>query len=90
LVMTMSVVTSVSTVGWKKLPPLSGGALAAGDHLCAFLDGIGDVRLGEGQFAHSRVTDQLAADLVQWASHAVVVSSAPPAGRPLRIAVWAY
>src|SRR5258708_32767084 len=47
--MTMSVVTSVSTVGSKKLPPTSmlmgGGALAAGDHLGALLDGVGDVRL---------------------------------------------
>jgi hypothetical protein len=45
----MSVVTSVSTVGSKKLPPglycRSGGALAAGDNLGAFLDRIGDVRL---------------------------------------------
>ena len=47
--MTMSVVTSVRTVGSKKLPPRlccrSGGALAAGDHLGVLLDGVGDVRL---------------------------------------------
>jgi hypothetical protein len=41
--MTMSVVTSVSTVGSKKLPPCA--ALAAGDHLGALLDRVGDVRL---------------------------------------------
>jgi len=47
--MTMSVVTSVSTVGSKKLPPNlyvdAGGALAAGDDLGALLDGVGGVRL---------------------------------------------
>jgi hypothetical protein len=36
-------VTSVKTVGSKKLPPR--GQLAAGDHLSALLDGVGDVRL---------------------------------------------
>jgi hypothetical protein len=36
--MIMSVVTSVGTVGSKKLPP-PGGALAAGDDLRALLDG---------------------------------------------------
>ena len=41
--MTMSVVTSVSTVGSKKVLPWS--ALAAGDDLGALLDGVGDVRL---------------------------------------------
>ena len=46
----MSVVTSVSTVVSKKLPPRlyrrSGGTLAAGDDLGALLDGVDDVRLG--------------------------------------------
>jgi hypothetical protein len=49
LVMTISVVTSVKTVGSKKLPPNlyvdGGGALAAGHHLGALVDGVGDVRL---------------------------------------------
>jgi hypothetical protein len=40
----MSVVTSVNTVGSKKLPPLR-GALAAEDDLGALLDRVGDVRL---------------------------------------------
>jgi hypothetical protein len=47
--MTMSVVTSVSTVGSKKLPPNlyadGGGALAAGDDFGALLDDNYDVRL---------------------------------------------
>jgi hypothetical protein len=42
--MTMSVVTSVGTVGSKKPPP-RGGVLAAGDHLGALLDGVGNMRL---------------------------------------------
>jgi hypothetical protein len=47
--MTMSVVTSVSTVGSKKLPPNlyveGGGALAAGDDFGDLFDRVGDVRL---------------------------------------------
>ena len=49
MVMTISVVTSVKTVDSKKLPPNlyvdGGGALAAGHHLGALVDGVGDVRL---------------------------------------------
>jgi hypothetical protein len=41
--MTMSVVTSVKTVGSKKLPPWA-ARLPPGDHLGALLDGVGDVR----------------------------------------------
>jgi ParB family chromosome partitioning protein len=42
--MTMSVVTSVSTVGSKKLPPCA-ARFAAQDDLGALLDGVGNVRL---------------------------------------------
>jgi hypothetical protein len=42
--MTMSVVTSVSTVRLEEAAAL-GGPLAAGDHLGALPDGVGDVRL---------------------------------------------
>jgi hypothetical protein len=45
----MSVVTSVKTVGSKKLPPPR-GKLATEDHLGAFLDGSADVRLNLGWF----------------------------------------
>jgi|HubBroStandDraft_6_1064221.scaffolds.fasta_scaffold06721_7 hypothetical protein len=55
--MTMSVVTSVSTVGSKKLPPCA--ALAAGDDLGTLLYGVGDVRLD--------LLDRLHVD--QWPDH---------------------